>query len=284
MTFASEWARVEASAPPSRFRRLVVASFDIFAREVRRGDSHFAKQLVESLYGGDLWLLKKAFPEEWMRSLKDKTVAFMRSEPPSFHKMVEGSPDFHRIIDLEAGKAYAFECCKHAAYCYRWNSDPLNVWSDITERWSVVKLAMGLKADEYEANTPKDGVIDRVQIVRYPPAIGFLEPHADPHLHQRLFFSGYMGRRDVDYMGGGFYTVDQHDRAVDVESYIGVGDAAIGYATMCHGVAPCDRHILPDWEKTDGRWFLSMYSNASDEVPKRHTGRPEKVMIDGVRP
>jgi len=39
-----------------------------------------------------------------------------------------------------------------------------------------------------------------------------------------------------------------------------------------------------DWNSPAGRWFLSMYSNASDEVKNRHTGKPAKLDLKGVRP
>jgi hypothetical protein len=255
-----------------------------FSEKLARGDAEFVHYVVSSLYRGEVWLLTGAFEVEFMRTLRERTVTWCRTREPSFHKMLEGSPDFHRIIDLEAGLKYSFRCCKHSAYFYRWNDDPLGVWPYITERWRVMKTLMGLKPDEYESFTPKDGVVDRIQIVRYPPAIGYLEPHQDPHLHQRLFFSAYMSERGKDYEGGGFYLVDKQDKAVEMEDHIRVGDICVGYATVFHGVAPCDRHKAPDWKATDGRWFLSMYSNASDEVPRRHTGRPARVEIPGVLP
>lgn len=283
--FKKTWEELEAGDPrPTRFRAVVMTPFDVFRAKVMRADHGFARELATSLYQGDVWILTGAFPQAFMESLKDKTAAFMRSQPCSFHKMLEGSPDFHRVIDLEAGRKYAFAQCKHAAYFYRWNDDPLGVWAPVTKRWRIVKAAMGLRPDEYESNTPKAGVVDRVQVVRYPPAIGHLEPHGDPYLHQRLFFSGYMSRRNIDYLGGGFYMVDRKDRVVELEDQFRVGDACIGYATVCHGVAPVDRHKKPDWAAADGRWFLSMYSNASDEVKKRHTGRPAKLALPGVLP
>lgn len=259
-------------------------AYEAFKAKVERADPHFVEYVLESLYSGELWILTKAFSSEFMASLRAKTIAYMRSRPSSFHKMLEGSPDFHRVIDIEAGKNYAFRACKHSAFFYRWNDDPLGIWPEITERWRVFKYLMGLAPDEYERFTPKDGVVDRIQVVRYPPSIGYLEPHSDPYLHQRLFFSAYMSQRGVDYEGGGFYMVDQKDRAADMEEHIRVGDICVGYATVYHGVAPCDRHKKADWEKDDGRWFLSMYSNASDEVPNRHTGHPVRVEIPGVLP
>ena len=138
-----------------------------------------------------------------------------------------------------------------------------------------MKIVMGLPPMAYETNTPKDGVVDRLQIVRYLPGIGSLAPHADPYLHQRLFLSGYMSKRGVDYRGGGFYLVGPDHQKVEVEDRIDVGDVAIGYASLQHGVDPCDGE--PSWERDDGRWFLSMYSNASDEVAERHTGHPVEL-------
>lgn len=283
-TFAQAWREASALPLPTRYRSTVYLSWNTFRERVESGSPSFATDFVGSILRGDVWLLHRAFDPAWMRSLKDATVAYMRSQPESFHKMLEGSPDFHRQIDLETGKKYSFHCCKHSAYFYRWNSDPLHCWPVVDERWRVVKKAMGLSPDEYVKNTPKDGVVDRIQVVRYPPKIGFLEPHSDPYLHQRLFFSGYMSRRGVDYIGGGFYAVDADDRAVELEQQIMVGDACIGSATVYHGVAPCDRHKMPDWDSNDGRWFLSMYSNASDEVKARHTGHPVKLNIPGVLP
>lgn len=280
-----QWLQRESSRkPPERAKNIHAMAYREAQDIARAPNIERLEWLARSLYEGNVWILRKAFPAEFMLELKRKTVAWTATRAPSFYKMLEGSPDFHRIIDIEAGKKYSFQCCKHSAYFYRWNNDPLGIWPEITERWRVVKMLMGLAPDEYERNTPKHGVVDRIQVVRYPPSIGFLEPHADPHLHQRLFFSAYMSKRGVDYQGGGFYLVGQNDEVVNIEDQLDVGDACIGYATVMHGVAPCDRGKAPDWSKDDGRWFLSMYSNASDEVPNRHTGHAVKLNLPEVMP
>lgn len=269
---------------PDRLRTVRTMAWEQFASLVWAAPEEFVHHFVRSVAAGDAWLLRGAFSAEFMRGLKDATVRWTSTREESFHKMLDGAPDFHRRITPELGKQYAIEACKHSAYFYRWNDDPLGIWPAITERWSVAKLAMGLRADEYERNTASDGVVDRIQVVRYPPAAGFLEPHRDAHQHQRLFFSGYMSKRGRDYAGGGFYFVDRQDVPLFLEDAIEVGDVCLGHANLLHGVAPCDRHLTPDWGATDGRWFLSMYSNASDVGPARHTARPVKVDVEGVLP
>ena len=269
---------------PTRVRNIIHWEWKDFSSAVINADFNFVWLMVTSLYAGDVYIIKNAFPEVFMRDLKQKAFEYGKSSPSSFHQMLEGSPDFHRIIDLETGKKYSFQVCKHSCFFYPWNNDPLGVFPTVYSRWRIIKWLMGLEKDAYEKNTPKSGVVDRIQVAQYPSRIGFLEPHSDPYLFQRLFFSGYMCQRGSDYEGGGFYLVGMGEEVVDAEIAINVGDIGIGYATVYHGVAPCNREKETDWGSIDGRWFLSMYSNASDEVKDRHTGYAVKLNIPGVMP
>ena len=283
--FKNAWERIEAREErPSRCRLLMHRDWDVFREQVLGQEPDFVANIVSSLYHGDVYIIKGAFPKSFIFETIRKTMAYFKSEPSSFHKMLEGSPDFHRQIDLETGKKYSFQVCKHSAFFYPWNSDPLKLFPTVYDRWRIIKQLMGLEATAYEENTPKDGVVDRIQVAQYPSKVGFLEPHSDPYLHQRLFFSGYMSKRTVDYQGGGFYLVGVSDTVIEAENDIEVGDIGIGYATVYHGVAPCNRDKEPNWDSDEGRWFLSMYSNASDEVKDRHTGHPVKLNLPGVLP
>lgn len=263
-SFSRCWQVLETSLPrPARARRIIRRDWGGFRERIERGDEWFAKAICASLYAGDCYILAGAFPPDFMASLQNKARTFFASEPSSFHKMVESPlpPDFHRVIDAEEGRKYSFPLVKHSAYYFPWNRDP--VWEPVWERWRVIKTLMGLEADEYEKNTPKDGVVDRLQIVQYPSGSGYLPPHSDPYLYQRLFISSYMSKRGVDFDGGGFYLVGADNVIQEAEDEIEIGDIGIGYATVTHGVAPT---------LSGERWFLGLYSNASDEVADRHTG------------
>ena len=283
--FLPVWERLESSTPrPTRCRSIKHMDYYELRHGVMQQRPEFVQDIVESLYAGDVYILKQAFDPDFMRRIKEDAFAYGQSKPSEFYKMLEGCPDFHRIIDLETGKKYSFNVCKHSCFFYPWNDDPLELFFTVNKRWRVIKVLMGLEPTQYEKNTPKHGVVDRIQVAQYPSRIGFLEPHSDPYLHQRLFFSGYMSKRGSNYYGGGFYVVGENDSVVDAEENIEVGDIGIGYATIYHGVAPCNRDKEPDWNSIEGRWFLSMYSNASDEVPNRHTGHPVKLKLEGVLP
>ena len=56
-----------------------------------------------------------------------------------------------------------------------------------------LKFSAGLSIDQYETNTPKDKIVERVQIVRYIPK-GFVEPHVDPVPICRFVFSATFAR------------------------------------------------------------------------------------------
>ena len=286
LTFQLAWENCEKTMPlPRRLREIIIISYEEFKEKVMAESEDFVNKVTHSLFSGDLYLLKGAFTKEFLDDLKNKTFLYFKNKPSEFYKMKEGCPDFHRKIDLKLGENYSFKRCSHSFYFYSWNKDPLNLFTPIYERWRVVKKLMGLKPTEYENNTPKDGVIDRIQVVQYPSKIGFLEPHSDPYKYQRLFNSCYMSKQGVDFEGLGFYLFDKKNKVVEVEKLIDVGDIGLGYATIQHGVAPINKDKQPNWnDVNDGRWFLSMYSNESDEVKNRHTGYSikDKIVIDDI--
>jgi len=279
--YQSAWDILEKKFPyPKKTRKVRIVDYMKFKQEVLDESPTFVKEITSSLFSGDVYILKGAYTKEFMENLKVKTFLHFKDKPSKFYKMLEGCPDFHRKIDLNIGKKYSFKGCKHSFYFYPWNDDPLNLFKPIYERWRIIKKLMGLKPTAYENNTPKNGVIDRIQIVQYPSKIGYLEPHSDPYKYQKFFFSAFMSKKGVDFEGLGFYLLDQNDQIVVAEDLIDVGDIGIGFATIHHGVAPVNKKKEPNWEDVnDGRWFLSMYSNESDEVKNRHTGYSIKEEI-----
>ena len=215
-TFKSSWDSLEKKLPyPKRARKICITDYNEFKQKVLSDDPNFIEEITSSIFSGDIYILKGGYTKEFMENLKIKTFSYFKNKPSEFHKMLEGCPDFHRKIDLETGSKYSFKMCKHSFYFYSWNNDPLNLFKPIYERWRVIKKLMGLKPTEYENNTPKDGVIDRIQVVQYPSKIGFLEPHSDPYKYQRLFNSCYMSKQGVDFEGLGFYLFGKKDKVVE---------------------------------------------------------------------
>ena len=161
---------------------------------------------------------------------------------------------------------------------FGWNDDISDVRKIIMEVCRPLKLLAGLSMFEFEKHTPKDLIIERLQIARYPPT-GFIEPHVDANTLMRLVISGYLSTRSVDYQKGGFYFVDEEDNKCDVEDKIKAGDIGLFYASLRHGLNTIDPAKSPDVKKKDGRWWFGLNVHNSDEMDesKRLTTSPYQI-------
>ena len=272
--FSSCWNEIENPAThPARGGKVCLMEYEELSRRILEKDRIFAENLVKSLYDGDAYIIKRVFSEAFLRDIQKKVHLYWSKRNSSFHKMLEGVPNFTRIIDYETGKNYYAHPVKHSAYFFPWNQDPLNLFPTCYPAWRVMKIIAGLDEDEYEKNTPKDGIIDRIQVVRYPTGGGKIDSHSDPYLTQKIVTSLYMSKRGVDYLEGGCYIVNHNNCRVDMEDLIDVGDMSFIFPSVAHGVAPVDPTIPTTWDSLNGRWWIGMFSNMSDEVKDRHTGK-----------
>ncbi len=271
--FREIWERVEKKGPkPTLLRNVVTIPFPVFNQKILQLDQPFIESMILAIYFGDVFILKEAFPKEWMISLRKEIFKKGQETESSFHKMVESVPDFHRIIDSSIAKNYSFESHKHSHYFFPWNNNQYQLFERTYGRWRVIKLLAGLHPEEYEKNTPKDGVVDRIQIVQYPSGTGKIETHSDPYLNQRLILSGIMSKRSVDYQSGGVYFIDKQKKKIDIESKLDIGDLVIYFPTILHGVRTIDEGKKPDWNSPEGRWWFGPFSNSTDMQENRHTG------------
>jgi hypothetical protein len=126
--FKNCWLELESKGKyPSRARNVICLDYNKFANDIEKSPLKFAKDVTTSLIEGDIYILKGAFKKNFFKELKIKCYEYFKEKPSSFYKMLEGSPDFHRVIDVETGKKYSFKVCKHSYYFYHWNKDPLNI-------------------------------------------------------------------------------------------------------------------------------------------------------------
>lgn len=265
------WENLEGKKiKPKYVNNIITLSYSDFKIKLNNIDEIF--KLIEQIYNGNIFIIKNSFDENFINNVKENFLKFVNSEESSFHKMTENCPDFHRIIDKKVSDLYSIKALKHSAYFFPWNGDKYNLFKPINERWRYLKVLGGRKFNEFEKNTPKDGVVDRIQVLKYPPG-GSLETHCDPHHNQRTFISIYMSKRGEDYKSGGFYVLNKHNKKIDVEEYISSGDIGFGYASVMHGVEKINGLENCEWNTKTGRWFIGLYSNDSDEKKKRITSQ-----------
>lgn len=272
--FAAWWTEFEATRPVPRWMRNVVeVPYGEFAADLMRGDRQSARRLVESLYAGDVYVLKGAFSPEYCLKTVAAVYGFGTDRPAGFQKMLDGCPDFHRIIDHGVTTSYSVTAVRHGYYFFRWNDDPLGLFGPITERWRVFKTLSGLAPDAYEANVPSTGVVDRLIFYRYPKGGGRLKTHFDPTNNHKIIMGGLLSARGVDFHSGGIYFLAPGDEVVEIENHLQLGDFFLAYPTVHHGVAPVDVTEPLIWDTVKGRWFMGLSSVDSDHVGERVTAQ-----------
>lgn len=262
---------------PSAFTGIKTLDYQEFKLLKDKFDFKKSQDLVESLLDGKLLLVKNAFDEKLVKSIKKKVINFWKTNPDSFHEMRENCPDYHRIITPEIAKNYSVGAVRHTTYFFPWNNDPCKFNKTIYERWRYSKNLAGLDFNEYEKNTPKDGSVDRIQIVCYPPRYGGVEKHVDTASNCNLAISCYLSsKKNKDFKTGGFYCLDANQNQIDIEDHIDEGDMSLYCPTLEHGVNPIDADTditNYDWNSGIGRWWMGLFTNDSNQKKYRSTSK-----------
>jgi hypothetical protein len=274
--FAEKWLEIEKdNNPPKKYGKAKIVEYEEFSKKIIKQDVNFVKDIISSFYSGDLYIVKNVLSKNEVDYIINETFNYNQSTPSSFFKMIEGVPNFHRWIDKSLESKYTIKYSKHSTYLFNWNKDIGKIREIIQNACRPFKLLSGLSLTQFERNTPKEKIVERLQIARYPPQ-GFIEPHTDAHTLLRLVISGYLSRRGESYKEGGFYLCNNDGSEKDVESLIESGDVGLFYASLRHGMRTIDPNKEPDIKKRDGRWWYGLNVHHSDHVDNtlRHTTKP----------
>ena len=118
------WQEKEKNYPlPRKSRNIIKVEFNEFEKILNDDDEIKVKKIIDNLYSGDFYLIKNAFSTSFLNRIKKGCFEHFSNSPSTFYKMLEGTPDFQRKIDIETGKKYSFKRCSHSFYFYRWNND-----------------------------------------------------------------------------------------------------------------------------------------------------------------
>ena len=122
--FKKEWHKIEQiGTRPSTYGKLISIDYSEFITKILEQDNTFVKKIVKSIYDGDLYILKNALDKNKVDQIIEGTTKFFKKEPSTFHKMIEGTPNFHRWIDKTNTKKYSISAIKHSMYLFNWNKD-----------------------------------------------------------------------------------------------------------------------------------------------------------------
>lgn len=272
------WEKLEKNYPaPKYVSGIKEISFERFSNELDSKNIKFAKKIIFDFYvKKQAYILKGASSEKLKKIILDLANYYKKKKKPSFHKMLDGTPNFHRIIDKKITKKYSLYAIKHSFFFYNWNikSKLEKLFKNsVYKHWRYVKLIAGNKKNSFEKNIPSQNQIDRLQIVRYPSGGGELRDHVDPRKNQRIVSGLIMSKIGEDFQTGGFYFKNAKKRVINIENKLDIGDSVMFYGSIVHGVEKVDPSKKLNWKSNAGRWFIGMFVNDSNHVKDRITAK-----------
>ena len=272
------WDYLERKYPcPKYVGQVKYLDFKVLKEAVDSKNEKFLKKIIRNMYVNKAaYILRNAATPKLKDTILDLANHYKKTRKTSFHKMLDGTPNFHRAINKNITKKYSLFTIKHSFYFYNWNIKSKlekKLKDGVYKHWRYVKCLAGNQKFAYEKNIPSDGQIDRLQIVRYPAGGGQLRDHVDPRKNQRIVSGIIMSKIGEDFKKGGFYFNSSSSKKINIEHKLNEGDAVLFYGSIGHGVETVDPKEKLIWNSNKGRWFIGMFVNDSDHVKNRITAK-----------
>ena len=272
------WNYLEEKYPSPRYvKKVKKLNFSKLKKEIDNKNYKYLKNLIRKMFvEKDAYILKNSANKNLKDTIIQLANYYKKNKKTTFYKMVDGVPNFHRVIDKNITKKYSLFAIKHSFYFYNWNIKTKlekKLKDGVYKHWRYVKFLAGNSKKKYENNIPSDGQIDRLQIVRYPAGGGELRDHVDPRKNQRVVSGIIMSKVGKDFKNGGFYFKSSKNKKINIEKSLDEGDAVIFYGSIAHGVDKVDPDEKLIWNSNKGRWFIGMFVNDSDLVKNRITAK-----------
>lgn len=272
--FEQEWKSIEdVETYPHFLRNVIIKDIDEFVYEVENASEQQAKDMVQSIYSGDAYILKNAFDAQFVEEVKNKINAWGLNKEDKYCEMRDGVESYRFLNRGTQKPEGGYTEVVHSSVFFRWD-DPLDLFKHFDRYWRAFKIISGNPPDAFANNKPSDGLIDRITLMQYPLEHGKITRHYDSPRKQKLLYGSVFSQigEDYDYGENGFYLVDKHGRQYFLENLAKKGDLICSYPAMYHGVPPVkDSSDVKQsfWPEQGGRFYLQCFSPESHEVKNR---------------
>jgi|TARA_B100001964_G_C14111489_1_gene544046 hypothetical protein len=259
---------------PSFFKKLQILDFKEFYKIVNdMGEKGL--DLINSAFSGDALIIKNVFDRDVLLKLKNDMYEIEKKEKEQNYKIFDNCPNFH-ISNKQKKLTHINKNYKqkaHSHFFFRWNKDKLKIFKCFDKIWEPVKLLSGLNKNEFKKNTPKDKIIDRIEVLRYPLNEGYISNHIDLCAWQKINIGICLYEPGKDFSSGGVYLMDKNKNKimVDESRKIQLGDCLCWIPSILHGVEipKLKGNVSKDWNSIKGRWQAVALSVQSHYVKNR---------------
>ena len=242
---------------PSYLREIQTIEFDKFKKIIAQMNEE-SENLVKNVFSGDALIIKNVFKKEILFELRNQIYKMQKEKKEENFKMIENCPNFH--VSNQRNKLAPvndnYDETAHSHYFFRWNNDHLKIFKLFDEIWEPIKILSGFDKNDFKNNTPKDLIIDRIQILRYPLNEGYITTHCDVSAWQKLNIGICLNENGKDFNSGGLYLLNKEEKKVNVENNLDCGDCFCWVPTIFHGVdiPKKEGNENTNWDSNSGRW------------------------------
>ena len=117
------WNYLEQNYPAPRYvGKVKDLKFEDLKKAIDQKSESYIKNIIRKMYvDKEAYILKKCAKKNLKKIMLDLANHYKITRKPSFHKMLDGVPNFHRSIDKKLTKKYSLYAIKHSFYFYNWN-------------------------------------------------------------------------------------------------------------------------------------------------------------------
>ena len=152
------WEHLEKkSSPPKYVTKINIVQFNDLKKKADNKEEFYIKNIIKKMYKGEAFIVRNAAK----KNLKEITVKlakyYDKKERPSFHKMLDGTPNFHIIKNHKVAKKYSLYAIRHSYFLYNWNIKTKlqkQFKDSVYKHWRYVKFLAGNGKYQYEKNIP----------------------------------------------------------------------------------------------------------------------------------
>ncbi len=232
-----------------------------------------SEKLLNEVFKGNSLIIKNVFDKQEIIDLKNSIFEIENSQDESNYRMLDECPNFHvsnkknNIAPIKDN----YDETAHSHYFFRWNKDEINIFQKFDKIWDLIKIFSGLEKDSYKKNKPKDLILDRIQIIRYPLNEGYITTHCDASAWQKLNIGICFNEQGKEFNEGGLYLLDKNEKKINIEDKLDIGDCFCWIPTIFHGVdiPKLSNHNNKNWNSKSGRWQALALTVQSHRVKNR---------------
>jgi len=223
-----------------------------------------ADELLARVDAGDAFVVSQFYDGADILELRNRVFARGQTTPPSWHPLVDGCPDYHRLHD-NYPQAHV-RSKMHGFYHHGFHPANDGLFAAFGEIFAIKNHLAGAPHDRHLRAVPSSGTVARVNLQHYPRGGGYIAEHRDPAAeYARVQTLIQASRPGVDFTTGGLFACAGDGAApFAIDPLTEPGDLIVMSPAIRHGVAP----IHPDepyaWTENSGKWTVIPIILASD--------------------